>query len=346
MKKWNDNEEKYLVDLLKSGSSIKNIAITLDRTHKSIERKISILGYRVSDYKKSLLISQKCKKCCIEFNSLVNDARIFCSKSCANSYSNSNRTLNYMKTKEINCISCNDKIVVKINSDNLIKCKKCSLRKCKYCDSRVIDKKQVCNVCILYSGYILFYKKLKLYDINSNLLDINKKAVDLLEDMYYKKKYSRLQISQLLNIDKKTLFNFFKRNNFELRNLSDSLYNAVSQGRMSLCEVKSKYKTGYHKSWQNKTFYYRSSYELKYCEYLDSLKIKYDMESKRIEYYDSVLKRNRTAIPDFYLPDTNEIVEIKSSWTYDEQNMIDKSISYKKSGYNVRLILEKLEYIL
>ena len=38
------------------------------------------------------------------------------------------------------------------------------------------------------------------------------------------------------------------------------------------------------------------------------------------------------------------IVEIKSTRTYDKQNMIDKSAQYKKLGYNFKLILDHKEY--
>lgn len=62
--------------------------------------------------------------------------------------------------------------------------------------------------------------------------------------------------------------------------------------------------------------------------------------------YYPILKKKRIAIPDFYLVDNNEIVEIKSNWTYDEQNMKDKIKVYKDNGYNVKLILEHKEYIL
>ena len=72
---------------------------------------------------------------------------------------------------------------------------------------------------------------------------------------------------------------------------------------------------------------------------MDDQKIKYEVEKLRIVYWDSQLKKQRIAIPDFYLPDKNEIIEIKSTWTYDEQNMKDKFKAYKEHGYNYKLIL-------
>ena len=115
---------------------------------------------------------------------------------------------------------------------------------------------------------------------------------------------------------------------------------------MKLHEIKNQYKTGHHITWEGKKIFYRSSYELDFCNELDRNKISYDVEKIRIKYWDSILKKYRISVPDFYLLDTNELVEIKSNWTYDEQNMKDKIISYKENGYNVKLILEHIEYIM
>lgn len=67
------------------------------------------------------------------------------------------------------------------------------------------------------------------------------------------------------------------------------------------------------------------------------------MENLRICYWDSKMSCERISIPDFYLPKTNEIIEIKSNYTYDKQNMNDKFKAYKKQGYKVKLILDKKE---
>ena len=89
--------------------------------------------------------------------------------------------------------------------------------------------------------------------------------------------------------------------------------------------------------------YLRSSYEEDYAQLLDASKIKYEVEKLRIEYYDSQEQEKRTAIPDFYLVDTNTIVEIKSSWTLDVINMLDKLKAYKELGYKFKLILDHKE---
>ena len=67
------------------------------------------------------------------------------------------------------------------------------------------------------------------------------------------------------------------------------------------------------------------------------------MESKRFWYWDSQEQKQRVAIPDFYIPEQNLIVEIKSNYTYDEQNMIDRVKSFKDHGYKFKLMLNKKE---
>lgn len=73
---------------------------------------------------------------------------------------------------------------------------------------------------------------------------------------------------------------------------------------------------------------------------MNEQKIDYDMEALRIKYYDSYTKMFRFAVPDFYLPETNTIVEVKSKWTLDKQNMIDKRKAYLELGYNFKLLYE------
>ena len=73
---------------------------------------------------------------------------------------------------------------------------------------------------------------------------------------------------------------------------------------------------------------------------LDKQHIDYEVESLRIEYYDNTKKCYRIAIPDSYIPSTNTIVEIKSNYTLDIENMKDKKKSYEQLGYNFKLIVD------
>ena len=108
--------------------------------------------------------------------------------------------------------------------------------------------------------------------------------------------------------------------------------------------TESKYHRGYHDTWCGTRVFYRSSYELEYCYLLDKQQTIYEMESLRIPYWDSQLQKERIAIPDFYLKETNTIVEVKSFYTYNKQNMIDRLKQYQALGYNFKLFLDKKEY--
>ena len=66
----------------------------------------------------------------------------------------------------------------------------------------------------------------------------------------------------------------------------------------------------------------------------------------RIRYFDTQMNDYRYAIPDFYLPDTNTIVEIKSNFTLDVINMRDRIKEFKKRGYNFKLIFDFKEMTL
>lgn len=60
----------------------------------------------------------------------------------------------------------------------------------------------------------------------------------------------------------------------------------------------------------------------------------------RIEYYDTQKQKVRISIPDFYIPADNQIIEIKSNYTLDKTNMIDRAKEYIKQGYKFQLVLD------
>lgn len=139
-----------------------------------------------------------------------------------------------------------------------------------------------------------------------------------------------------------TLLHLFKFMNFPIRGRSKAAINSVSQGKWKICanNTHSYGHEQWYTTWENKEVYLRSNLELNYAKYLDNNHIKYDVEYLRIKYFDSQKQIYRCAIPDFYLFESNTIVEIKSKYTLDIQNMKDKFKSYKELGYNVLLVLE------
>jgi hypothetical protein len=141
------------------------------------------------------------------------------------------------------------------------------------------------------------------------------------------------------NMNYRTLYNIMKKMDIERRNLSESQINYVKKNGIKNTDMYP-YKSEYYESKSNKiSHFYRSSYELEYYKKLDEENIVFETEKFRIEYFDSIKNINRIAIPDIYIPIENKIIEIKSKWTYNKQNMDDKIKSYIKNGYNVLLLI-------
>ena len=64
------------------------------------------------------------------------------------------------------------------------------------------------------------------------------------------------------------------------------------------------------------------------------------MEHLRIKYFDTQENQYRIAIPDFYLPESNTIIEVKATYWLDEINMQNKKASYANLGYKFKLYLD------
>lgn len=93
-----------------------------------------------------------------------------------------------------------------------------------------------------------------------------------------------------------------------------------------------------HKAHHGKGSYYkniwmRSSYEIAYAKYLDKGNIKWDYEPKAFDLGETTYR------PDFYLPKTNEYIEIKGYWRDDAKL---KFKLFKKIYNNIKIkILNK-----
>ena len=79
-----------------------------------------------------------------------------------------------------------------------------------------------------------------------------------------------------------------------------------------------------------KGIYMRSSYEIKFAQFLDLSSIKYLYEPK---FFDL---GNTTYTPDFYIPDWNLYIEIKGWWREDAKKKFDL---FKKLYHKVRIKL-------
>jgi len=295
----------------------------------------------------------KCKNCNKEFTEKYSkwSNGDFCCKRCGTSFS----AKQIKGTKIVHCIDCDKEIEVdKRASDKMCKCDGC--RKYIKIGNSIILKNKKCFVCGEYKckrkdickKYRLFSSLSKWFGFNKSKIgtievyEEFEKSVNLLCEEYFDNELSLKDIYLKYGCNFQTLSEIFKSLKIKIRNLSHSVNLAIKNGKPRGNCI-NQYKCGWHTTWNNKKVFYRSSYELDYCKELDEKKIDYEVEKIRILYWDSQKQKQRVAIPDFYLPEKNEIVEIKSDFTYNEQNMKDKFKAYKEHGYKPKLILEHKE---
>lgn len=313
----------------------------------------------------------KCEFCKKEHNG--DYSKRFCSATCARKYSS--LKCNRKSTKTAKCIKCGTLILIPKNaSEKTCKCYKCKLENgiykfrnynnfenqqtkyIKYCKITGLELTK-CDDCFFkqnglcknLNGIIQRFNNIQSiepfeFDKSSlgtlKVIDEYKRIQSLLYDMYYEQNLSSEDIEKLCGKRVEDIIRKFFKIHF--RNFSDSVRNAILQGKHVLPDV-GQYKTEWHKTWNDKEYFLRSSYETDYANLLDEQHINYEVEELKIKYFDSIQNKYRLAIPDFYLPESNTIVEIKSWYTLDIQNMKDKVKRYKELGYNFKLILEHEE---
>lgn len=297
-------------------------------------------------------------KCCGCVLNYEKRGSSFCSKSCAARYNNLHRDkavyekqrttlLNTIKHKSPTIIH-KENISTKIDKSKETHIKKIKPKYCKYCGAI----KGQCKNSWVCSKFQLF-KTLQKFGFDMSVIG-TEQVVDefyrvrsIIENFYIINSSNNEKLIELFSYTSGSanFMKIIKSLNIESKSHNEAVANAWMLGRIQPVNFEGnyQYECGWHTTWDNKEVYLRSSYELEYAQELDSKQTKYDVESLRIKYFDTKENIYRCAIPDFYLPDTNTIVEIKSTWTYDEQNMKDKFKAYKELGYNTKLILDKKE---
>jgi len=287
----------------------------------------------------------KCEMCSKEHNGEFSQR--FCCEKCRKAYATKND--NKKELKQAKCICCGQDILInKRASSSTCKCnnckeKKCTITKVKCSDNCIFYKFNLCDksnnkisqhISMLnkYFGNVIGKTE---YETFINVQSIkNKLEADIINGL------SGIEICKKHMGSPKHGNTIFKWLHIKTRNLSEAVSNAFLTGRLNNTCIKNQFKTEWHKTWDNNEYFLRSSYETDYANELDNKKIHYEVENLRIKYFDSELKTYKCAIPDFYLPDTNTIVEIKSVYTLNFQNMKDKITAYRNLGYNVKVILE------
>lgn len=234
--------------------------------------------------------------------------------------------------------------------------------KCPFCGEYYKFGEQCINKLCNKHQSIIWYKKLIPFGFDFSKIGTLEyikeynKVIKIITKEYFDNGMSPKEIYDKYNCKEYfksvyTITNILKSENYQVRNLSKSVQNYLLKHNEIQQNNKTKFKSGHHTTWDNKVFLLRSSYEFEFAKILDEQKISYEVEKIRIVYFDTQQNKERIAVPDFYLPETNTIIEVKSKWTLDKQNMIDKRDAYLKSGYNFKLWyehefvdLENIEY--
>lgn len=286
-----------------------------------------------------LVTCECCGKQFYKNKSSIKD-HVFCSHACSAKVMNKTRVYKRYQTKAelLNCTIAEAKRVVK-NESNIAKNKRCvenrkKNRVCSVCGT-VGCTNPICKIYSFRHEYELA-KRFGMHYNNKGTLQhiaqydvIRENIVKALKEV----DNSLCKFMIKYNIPEiKTALNFLK--SFNIHCNKDVL---LSKNVKRFCR-------GYHTTWENKTYFYRSSYELEYMKYLDEQRVSYEAATKMFTYYNTQLARLCKAYPDIILPQQKTVVEIKSFYTYNQQEMKDKQKAYEHQGYKFKLILEHEEY--
>lgn len=298
---------------------------------------------RIEEYNKNPKI---CKKC---GSSLPYEKRrnIFCSSACAASYNNKQRVKKApSKRKKLQKTTViTQPIKLCTPKPKHIKKKKAP-HLCKYCGSEKCIHPEICKKYQIFKSLIKFGFDYSVVGTNK-LYDEYYRVRNIIQEFYN----AHNSNSQLL----KTIFNYtsgganfqklLKSLDIKSKSYSKASIDSYINGNNTPPKCRH-YHECWHVTWDNKEVFLRSSYELDYAQELDALHIQYNVEPFRIKYFDTVQQIHRCAIPDFYLPNTNEIIEIKSLWTIlgKVQEIKDKFNEYVNLGYIPKLVLEHKEF--
>ena len=321
---------------------------------------------------------KNCPICSKEFESIIgsDDERFTCSIKCASIFFAEKRGISIKKSvKTIKCRECGNIFdacgTVNINTIRCDDCKKIFKRKykskyqrkntliikqkrknrpkkivsCISCGDSNSLKGKYCSECKKYVQNRILFGKMGV--IGENLKLSNKLTLKILKSVYFDEKKSTSYIYKEYGIKENTLFFFFRKNGISLRNNTQSNKNyrdSLTQDELLLemnrCHNNT-YKCGYHTTFDNRQVFLRSSYEKIISQYLDELKIYYEVESLRIEYmYNNEV---HDYIPDFFIPSKNMIIEAKGSYFYKkDKEKIDTKINTSiKMGYDTRLLISR-----
>ena len=265
----------------------------------------------------------------------------FCSRSCAAKYNNAHRDKKHREKQRISIKQSLSLTQILKKSDN------CKIYFCKACGKihKSNNDRNLCE-CGLSTKFQSFKGLNKYFGLNLENLG----SIKFLEDFDACRKYAELlyetnslqSLAKIINHPDTIGGNVAKLLTYlgiKIRSQSDAQKLSLLQNRSIPNESPRRFYKSGNFLYNNKNYFYRSSYELEFAKQLMSKEISFAMESLRISYFDTVQSKFSVAIPDFTT--STFIFEIKSNYTFEEQNMIDKFNAYIQLGYSPFLILEK-----
>jgi hypothetical protein len=173
---------------------------------------------------------------------------------------------------------------------------------------------------------------------NQNVHEEYHKIQEMLFTEYHIKHGSMITIMDQFKIPStRTIDTLFREFEIKSRTLSEATSNAYEQNRVNVPPIK--FHNIWHKTWMGNSVLLRSSYEKQFALLLDEIQEEYHVEAMRIKYFNKREDKFKIAIPDFYLPKENKIVEIKSTYWLDD-SMKDKKEAYESLGYKFSLYLD------
>lgn len=179
------------------------------------------------------------------------------------------------------------------------------------------------------------------FDFNGNAQSEYIKVQNLLMTKYHIENGSMITIMKEFNIpSSRTMDILFTHFDITARTYTEATSLSIQQNRSDPIKNYSNRVVIWHKTWDGKDVLLRSSLEKEFAMLLDSQTLKYEVETMRLKYFDADAGQYRIAIPDFYLPSQNRIVEVKSTYWLDAANMKAKSKAYRELGFSFSLFLD------
>lgn len=177
------------------------------------------------------------------------------------------------------------------------------------------------------------------FDFSSDAKSEFLKIQSMLYSAYHIRCGSMITIMKDFDIpSSRTLDILFREFEIEARSLSAATSNANEQERGHF--LGTPFQHIYHTTWDGQRVMLRSSHELEYAKLLDEAKVVYFVEHQRIKYLDRRVQSYKIAVPDFYLPATNTITEVKATYWFDPDGMEARRIAYADLGYRFNLYLD------